>query len=100
MMATKVAVAFHTMDQTTAMSASCTTPSPSATAAPSDALQPMPSPRGCQMTSTRVATKISTAISIAYQPLQPTAAGAQGRPWQQFSLRYASKPFITGNAAR
>jgi hypothetical protein len=65
MTAMKVAVAFHTMPQTTAMSASWTTPNSSATAAPSDALQPMPSPRGCQMTSTSVHTKIRTAASMS-----------------------------------
>lgn len=50
MMAMNVAVAFHTKPQTTGMSARLTEPRPIASAAPSDALQPIFSPRGCQMT--------------------------------------------------
>ena len=65
--ATKVAVAFHTMFQTTGMSAKCTTPSSSAMTAPSEALQPIPKPRGCQMTKARVKTKMKTAVSIVLE---------------------------------
>ena len=49
---------------TTGTSAGETTPAAKAAKAPANALQPMPSPRGCQMTSTSVATKISTAVTI------------------------------------
>ena len=58
MSATKVKVASQTMCQTTGMSAGWITPVRSATAAPPSALQPMPSPLGCQMTSTSVTAKI------------------------------------------
>src|SRR5690606_9814452 len=54
MMAMKVAVAFHTKPHTTGMSARFTVPRAIARAAPSEALQPMFSPRGCQMTRTTV----------------------------------------------
>ena len=63
MMAMKVAVAFQTMFQTTGMSPGWTTPVSRAATAPSEALQPMPRPRGCQMTSVRVAMKINRATS-------------------------------------
>ena len=59
--ATKVAVAFHTMCQTTGMSEGCTTPASSATRAPPHALQPMPRPLGCQITSVMVTTKMARA---------------------------------------
>lgn len=59
--ATKVKVASQTMPQTTPTSARPTTPVPSATAAPASALQPMPSPLGCQITRVRVARKIVSA---------------------------------------
>jgi len=64
MMAMKVAVAFQTMRQTSPMSANWTTPVASASAAPSNALQPMDRPRGCQMTSVMVRMKIAAAASI------------------------------------
>lgn len=78
MTATKVAVAFQTMPQTTATSAQCTTPRASATMAPSDALQPMPRPAGCQMTRTRVAAKIRRAASMCCF-LRGCAGGSGGR---------------------
>ncbi len=61
----KVKVASHTMFHTTGTSASEMTPLSNATSAPPSALQPMPSFFGCQMTSVRVAMKISAAISIS-----------------------------------
>ena len=61
MTATKVAVAFQTMFQTTGMSPNDTTPSNSATAAPPSALQPICRPLGCQITRVMVAMKIRTA---------------------------------------
>ena len=64
MMAMKVAVAFQTMCQTVTMSPGCTTPVSRARAAPRLAPQPIPRPRGCQMTSTRVKTKISRAVNM------------------------------------
>ena len=64
MTATKVPVAFQTICQTTGMSAQCTTPSNSAMAAPIEALQPMPRPRGCQMTSVSVKMKIRMAVNM------------------------------------
>ena len=63
MMAMKVAVAFQTMCHTAATSARCTTPVNKAATAPSMALQPIPRPRGCQMTSVMVKTKIRRATS-------------------------------------
>ena len=65
MTAMKVPVAFQTMRQTSGMSARVTTPASNATMAPNIALQPTPSPLGCQMTRTMVAIKINTAISIS-----------------------------------
>lgn len=62
--AIKVAVAFQTICQTSGISPSVTTPLSRASTAPKVALQPTPSPLGCQMTKTMVAIKISTAISI------------------------------------
>ena len=56
--ATKVKVASHTMCQTTGTSPQPITPVSRARTAPPMALQPMPRPRGCQMTSTSVARKI------------------------------------------
>jgi hypothetical protein len=66
MTATKVAVAFQTICQTTGISAKCTTPSSSAIPAPIEALQPMPRPRGCQITSVRVKMKIRMAVNMTY----------------------------------
>ena len=62
MMAMKAAVAFQTMPHTTGMSLQCTTPVASEMAAPRQALQPMPSPRGCQITSVRVNRKMTAAV--------------------------------------
>ena len=62
--AIKVAVAFQTICHTTGKSASCTPPVASASAAPKAALQPIPKPRGCQITSTRVRTKIAPASNM------------------------------------
>ncbi len=64
MIETNAAVAFQTMPQTTGTSDSVTTPASSAKTAPPIALHPIPSPLGCQMTSTIVTTKIRTARSI------------------------------------
>ena len=64
MIATKAPVAFQMMLHTTGMSDSEIAPVNSARVAPPIALQPMPSPRGCQITSVIVATKIRMAISI------------------------------------
>ncbi|MCY1504241.1 hypothetical protein D9M68_384020 [compost metagenome] len=64
MMAMKVAVAFQTMRQTSAMSARWTTPVASASAAPSTALQPMDRPLGCQMTSVMVRMNMAAASSM------------------------------------
>ncbi len=61
MSATKVNVASQTMCQTTGMSCGWITPRASATAAPPNALQPIPRPRGCQMTRTKVTRKIAMA---------------------------------------
>ena len=59
--ATKVKVASQTMCQTTGMSPGWITPAASATAAPIRALHPIPNPFGCQMTKTRVTTKMASA---------------------------------------
>ena len=64
MMAMKAAVAFQTTPQTSAMSLAWTTPVARAMPAPMQALQPMPRPRGCQMTRTRVKTKMAAAASM------------------------------------
>jgi hypothetical protein len=45
----------------------CTTPSSSAIPAPIEALQPMPRPRGCQITSVRVKMKIRMAVNMTYR---------------------------------
>src|SRR3546814_1256003 len=55
---------FQMMFHTTGISDSEITPASSATIAPPIALQPMPSPFGCQITSAIVATKIRIARSI------------------------------------
>ncbi|EXX77465.1 hypothetical protein RirG_023520 [Rhizophagus irregularis DAOM 197198w] len=47
------------------MSLSITTPVSKASIAPADALQPTPSPRGCQITSTSVMRKIEIANSMS-----------------------------------
>ena len=62
--AIKVAVAFQTIFHTTGISSTCTTPAIKASTAPSDALQPMPNPFGCQITRKMVRTKIAPASSI------------------------------------
>lgn len=59
--ATNVNVASQTMCQTTGMSGKPMEPVARATTAPPMADQPMPRPRGCQMTSARVAMKIAKA---------------------------------------
>ena len=59
--ATKVKVASQTISHTTPRSDQCTTPAMSATNAPPRALQPIPSPLGCQITRIRVTTKIANA---------------------------------------
>ena len=61
MSATKVNVASQTMPHTVPTSLQPTTPVARAMAAPASADQPIPSPRGCQMTNTRVTTKIARA---------------------------------------
>src|SRR5690606_22991253 len=61
MSATKVKVASQTISHTMPRSAQSTTPASSATAAPPRALQPIPSPVGCHITSARVTTKIANA---------------------------------------
>ncbi|CAH5084522.1 Uncharacterised protein [Klebsiella pneumoniae] len=67
--AIKVAVAFQTICHTTGISATCTPPVASASAAPNAALQPIPNPRGCQITSTRVRIKIVPASNIVPPPI-------------------------------
>ncbi|MNQ17988.1 hypothetical protein D3C85_310190 [compost metagenome] len=62
--AMNVAVAFQTMFHTTGMSDTCTTPTAKASTAPRLALQPMPKPRGCQMTRIRVRMKIVIAANM------------------------------------
>jgi len=64
MTAIKVAVAFQTIFHTTGMSPTWTTPATSARTAPKLALHPIPRPRGCQITSTSVRTKIAIAPNI------------------------------------
>ena len=59
--ATKVKVASHTMSHTTPTSDNCTTPKARATNAPPIALQPMPKPLGCHITSPKVTIKIINA---------------------------------------
>src|SRR5690554_1180423 len=59
--ATKVKVASQTIFQTTSTSVHWTTPSSSATRAPPSALQPIPNPLGCQITSTRVIANTASA---------------------------------------
>ena len=75
--AMKVAVAFHTMSHTVGMSAKLTTPAARASTAPSEALQPTPRPRGCQMTRIRVNRKMATAISMG--TVQQQVARRAGR---------------------
>ena len=62
--ATKVNIASHTMPHTVPTSFQSTTPIARATAAPASADQPIPKPRGCQMTNTRVTTKIVRASMV------------------------------------
>ena len=62
--ATKAPVAFQTICHTVWMSLRCTTPMRSARTAPSDALQPIPRPRGCQITRVSVRIKIARAGSM------------------------------------
>ncbi|MNI69338.1 hypothetical protein D3C73_1250790 [compost metagenome] len=64
MRAMKVAVAFQMMAHTVGMSCSDTTPNTRASKAPSVALQPTPSPLGCQTTRIRVNRKIRAAGSM------------------------------------
>ena len=68
MTATKVAVAFHTMPHTVGTSLRWTTPVARATAAPPRALNPIPSPRGCQITSVKVAAKMIRASNMRGAP--------------------------------
>jgi hypothetical protein len=108
--AMKVKVAFQTMSQTTGMSPTLTTPASRASAAPRLALQPTPRPRGCQMTSTRVAMKISSASSMAQCPgrLWGAAAGCGAssagwtRPMRSSACFKAARSSQTeaGNASR
>ncbi|MNC60378.1 hypothetical protein D3C75_1102520 [compost metagenome] len=60
----KVPVAFQMICQTTGISPHCTTPLSNASTAPPVALQPTPSPRGCQITRVMVRRKISDAINM------------------------------------
>lgn len=60
----KVKVASQTMCHTTGTSPRLITPVSRATTAPIVALQPMPRPRGCQMTNTSVTRKMAT-VSMA-----------------------------------
>ncbi len=64
MTAINVAVAFQTICQTAGISPMCTTPASSASAAPIQALQPILSPFGCQITNTSVKKKIAPARNI------------------------------------
>src|SRR5690625_703277 len=67
--ATKVKVASQTMPHTVATSCNCTTPANRAVTAPASALQPMPRPRGCQITRASVRMKIVSAGSMRnYSP--------------------------------
>jgi hypothetical protein len=59
--ATKVMVASQTICQTTGTSCQPMTPVSNARTAPPMALQPMPRPRGCQMTKTSVTMKMANA---------------------------------------
>ncbi len=77
--AMKVAVAFQTMAHTVGMSCSDTAPTARAISAPRLALQPTPSPRGCQMTSTRVKRKTAKAISMASPSARRAAGGGLPR---------------------
>ena len=77
--AMNVPVAFHTMCQTTGMSPQWMTPASKATHAPMTALQPMPRPRGCQMTRTNVARKIRKAVSMGQGPVRCGIAGTMRR---------------------
>jgi hypothetical protein len=54
MTAINVAVAFQTICHTSGISDNCMTPASKASNAPPAALQPMPRPRGCQMTKVSV----------------------------------------------
>lgn len=65
MTAIKVAVAFQTICHTTGISPTCTTPLSNANPAPNAALQPIPSPLGCQITKANVRIKIAPATIIA-----------------------------------
>ncbi|PAV93149.1 hypothetical protein WR25_07624 [Diploscapter pachys] len=82
MTAMKVTVAFQTMAHTVGMSCSETAPAARAMRAPSAALQPTPSPFGCQMTRMRVKTKtaIATSMMTSYSDDQQQAASRTGRP--------------------
>lgn len=77
--ATKAPVAFQTICQTAGISARCTVPVRRARRAPSDALQPMPRPRGCQITSVRVRIKIARAVSMMSSVHRQPAAACRGR---------------------
>src|SRR5690625_2761594 len=64
--ATNVKVASQTMSHTIKISDHCTTPTSNATAAPPSALQPMPRPRGCQITNASVMAKILSAVTVYF----------------------------------
>ena len=94
MTAMKVAVAFQTMPHTTGTSAGCTTPVASASAAPMAALQPMPRPRGCQMTSTSVPRKMRKAVGMEgrHERGRGGRTGAGGRAGRRISPRRPARP--------
>lgn len=92
MTAMNVAVAFQTMAHTAGMSCSETAPVARAMMAPSAALQPTPSPLGCQMTSMRVKTKTAMAgsMKISLGDDQQQTESRTGRPSMFFSRRALS----------
>lgn len=101
MMAMKVAVAFQTICHTKGMSDQWMTPLTRATAAPTQALQPMPSPLGCQITRTSVSRKMMKAAStirscqvVAAVRGQQVLTGAHTLPPQQFSVRNPTTSFM------
>lgn len=102
MSATKVKVAFQTMCQTVGILRQWMTPRARSITAPAMALQPMPKPRGCQMTNTRVAMKTARASIEKALFLRRSADAAAG--WCSIlrcrAIISASRPIPARRAGR
>src|SRR5690554_3476526 len=96
--ATKVKVASQTMSHTTPRSDQCTTPATSATSAPARALQPIPSPLGCQITRIKMTTKIANA-SIESVCSEGVLVNASGYRFGAFDTLRIAVGKVTGASA-